>query len=258
MTRRGAMLVVRVGTPLALAGLWWLLSEGSSSPYFPPLRTIVAACVATWSSAHLWNDLFPSLGALAAGLVLTLLLGVPLGMLLGSVGRLERAFAPVTEFMRAMPVAAVVPVGLVVLGPGLPMEIAVIVFASVWPVLLAAIAGAKGVDPVMLEVARVYGLDRRRRLTDVVLPAALPQIAAGVRIAIANAVATMVIANMVGSVRGLGYFVVNAQQSFDVPATWAGLAMIGAIGCTVSGVYALVQHRALAWHRGWRRSAEGT
>ena len=249
---------LQLGTPLVLFVLWWTLSADSTSPYFPPLADILAAFATIWSSEHLWNDLLPSLASLAIGMLLTLAIGLSLGVLLGSVSRLERAFAPVTEFMRAMPVAAVVPVGLVVLGPGLRMEIAIIVFASIWPVLLATIDGVKGVDPVTLEVAQVYGLDRRRRITDIIFPSALPQIAAGIRIGIANAVAAMVIANMFGSVRGLGYFIVNAQQSFDVRATWAGLLMIGLIGCSVSGLYGLFQYRALAWHRGWRTATEGT
>jgi ABC-type nitrate/sulfonate/bicarbonate transport system permease component len=214
--------------------------------------------VSTWTSNHFWNDLLPSVLSLALGFLLTIVVGIPLGLLLGSVSRLERAFAPVTEFMRAMPVAAVVPVGLVALGPGMRMEIAIIAFASIWPVLVATIDGVKGVDPMAIEVGRVYGLGKARRMFGIVIPAALPQIAAGVRIGIANAVATMVIANMVGSVRGLGYFVLNAQQSFDVLSTWAGLVMIGIIGSAVSGLYALVQLYALAWHRGWRRTMEAT
>jgi sulfonate transport system permease protein len=249
---------IQIATPLVLVALWWALSAGSTSPYFPPLRDILVAFANIWGSEHLWNDLLPSLASLAIGMLLTLAIGLSLGVLLGNVSRLERAFAPVTEFMRAMPVAAVVPIGLVVLGPGLRMEVAIIVFASIWPILLATIDGVKGVDPVTLEVAQVYGLDRRRRITDIVIPAALPQIAAGIRIGIANAVAAMIIANMFGSVRGLGYFIVNAQQSFDVRATWAGLLMIGLIGCSVSGLYALFQYRALAWHRGWRTATEGT
>jgi len=91
----------------------------------------LAAFATIWSSEHLWNDLLPSLASLAIGMLLTLAIGLSLGVLLGSVSRLERAFAPVTEFMRAMPVAAVVPVGLVVLGPGLRMEIAIIVLSLI-------------------------------------------------------------------------------------------------------------------------------
>jgi sulfonate transport system permease protein len=256
MRSRIGTAALRVGIPVLFVALWWFFSEGSRSLYFPPLNSIFSVFVKTWTSQHFWNDLLPSIASLAIGFLLTLALGIPLGLLFGSVSRLERAFAPVTEFMRAMPVAAVVPVGLVVIGPGLWMEIAIIVFASIWPILVATIDGVKGVDPVAIEVGRIYGLGRWRSMFNIIVPAALPQIAAGVRIGIANAVATMVIANMVGSIRGLGYFVLNAQQSFDVLSTWAGLVMIGIIGFTVSGLYALVQLYTLAWHRGWRRSME--
>jgi ABC-type nitrate/sulfonate/bicarbonate transport system permease component len=95
-------------------------------------------------------------------------------------------------------------------------------------------------------------------LLKIVMPAALPQIAAGVRIAIAIAIATMLIANMFGSSGGLGYFVILAQQSFDILATWAGLLMIGLVGVVLSGLFALLQHRALAWHRGWRGTLDNS
>ena len=68
----------------------------------------------------------------------------------------------------------------------------------------------------------------------------------------------MVIANIFGATSGLGYFVIQAQQSFDVLGTWAGLLMIGLIGVLANGLYLIVQHRLLAWHRGWRASTEGS
>jgi ABC-type nitrate/sulfonate/bicarbonate transport system permease component len=138
------------------------------------------------------------------------------------------------------------------------MEIALVAFGSCWPILLATVDGVRGVEPIMLETGRVYGLSKRQLIRMIILPAALPQIAAGVRIAIAYGIATMLIANMFGSSAGLGYFVVLAQQSFDVLSTWGGLVVIGLIGCALSGLYAFGQHHMLAWHRGWRKAGEAS
>jgi ABC-type nitrate/sulfonate/bicarbonate transport system permease component len=257
-TRRWGILGLELATPIVLIALWWALSAHSSSPYFPPLKDIVHGFFQTWKGSNLTTDLLPSVLRFLVGFAIALLAGISIGLLLGLSPRARRDLSPLTEFSRALPIAALVPVGLVILGPGATMEIALIAFGCVWPILVASTDGVRGVDPVLLDTARAYGLSRRQRIRTVVLPAALPQIAAGVRIAIGIGIATMVIANIFGATSGLGYFVIQAQQSFDVLGTWAGLLMIGLIGVLANGLYLIVQHRLLAWHRGWRASTEGS
>jgi ABC-type nitrate/sulfonate/bicarbonate transport system permease component len=157
-----------------------------------------------------------------------------------------------------MPIAALVPMALILFGAGPQMEIALIAFGCCWPILVSTTDGVRGADPMMAEVARVYGLTPRQRVLRITLPSALPQIFAGLRIALAIGVATMVIANMFGSANGLGYFIIDAQQSFSVTRMWAGILMIGLVGATASMVLAAVQYWLLAWHRGWRASVAET
>jgi ABC-type nitrate/sulfonate/bicarbonate transport system permease component len=141
---------------------------------------------------------------------------------------------------------------LVIAGPGAKMEIFSIALGSCWPILLNTVDGVRGVEPTMLENAEVYGLSRLQRVRTVVVPAAMPQVFAGLRVALAVGIAVMVVANMIGSTSGIGYLVITAQQSFDVKASWAGIVMIGLIGLLANALFVVIQHRVLAWHRGWR------
>jgi sulfonate transport system permease protein len=242
--------------PTALLAAWWWTSANSQSPYFPPLSRILSTFADTWFFAQFYNDLLPSVLRLCVGFGIAVICGVVLGIVLGLSRRLRQDLLPLTEFLRSMPIAALVPLGFIFLGPGSRMEISLIAFGSFWPIFVATVDGVRGVDPLMAETGRIYGLSRVRSIFVITLPAASPQIAAGIRIALAIGIATMIVANIFGSSSGLGNFVLLAQQSFDVLGTWAGLLMIGLIGVVFNGLYLFAQHRALAWHRGWRRSTE--
>ena len=257
-SRRWGLVVLEWAVPVVLIALWWVLSAHSTSPYFLPLTDILNGFVQTWKGSNLTTDLLPSVLHFLVGFAIALLAGISIGLLLGLSSRARRDLSPLTEFARALPIAALVPVGLVILGPGATMETALIAFGSVWPILVASTDGVRGVDPVLLDTARAYGLSERQRIRMIILPAALPQIAAGARIGLGIGIATMVIANIFGATSGLGYFVIQAQQTFDVRGTWAGLLMIGLIGVIANGLFLIVQHRLLAWHRGWRGSTEGS
>jgi ABC-type nitrate/sulfonate/bicarbonate transport system permease component len=125
-----------------------------------------------------------------------------------------------------------------------------------WPIVVATTDGVRGTDPMMLETGLAYGLSPAQRVRQIVLPAALPPIIAGIRVAVQFAVGLMIIANFVGSDRGLGYYVFNAQTTFDIKGTWGGLVVIGLVGFAATVPVALAERRFLAWHRGWRASAQ--
>jgi ABC-type nitrate/sulfonate/bicarbonate transport system permease component len=241
--------------PAVLFTAWWFTSADSTSAYFPALERSVNEFAHVWFWERFESDLLPSITRFAIGFTVAGIVGVGGGTLLGLSPRLRRDVSPITEFCRAMPVAALVPVGLIIFGPGTQMEASLIAFAAMFPILLSTTDGIRGVDPVQLAMAEVYGLSRGQRVSKVMLPAAMPQILAGFRIALAIALAAMVIANMFGSGEGVGYFIVNAQSAFDVPSMWAGLFMIGLLGCIVNLLFVFIQSRVLAWHRGWRGAA---
>jgi ABC-type nitrate/sulfonate/bicarbonate transport system permease component len=244
--------VLQLVLPVALVALWWRTSESSTTSFYPPLSRVVESLQEDWLFEQVGSDLLPSLGRFTAGYALAVLLGVGLGTLLGLVPLLRRASQPVVEFLRSIPPPLLLPFVLVVLGHGNGSKVAVIALGAVWPILLNTTDGVRGADPEMLDMARSFGVGGRMRITRVVLPAAGPKIAVGMRTALSVALILMVISEMQGSTNGLGFRVLNAQRSFDSAGTYAGVIVIGVVGLVVNLGFVLAEGRIMRWHRGAR------
>ena len=169
---------------------------------------------------------------------------------------LRRISEPIVEFLRAIPAPALLPFALLVLGVGNDSKIFVIAFVCLWPILLNAVDGVSGVDPTLVDTGRVYRIPASDRLRHVVLPAATPQIFAGMRTSLSLALILMVISEMVASSNGIGYFVLQSQRSFAIPEMWSGIILLGLLGYAFNAVFLLIERRVLAWHRGARAASE--
>ena len=253
MTRSWAgRLVLLLVLPVALVGLWWWTSADSGSVYYPPLTRIVDKLQEDWLFEQVGSDLLPSLGRFTAGYLIAAVTGIALGTLVGLAPRVRRASQPVTEFLRSIPPPLLLPFVLVVVGLGNASKIVLIVLGSVWPVLLNTIDGVHGVDSQTLDMARSFGIGRRTQITRVILPAASPKIAVGMRTALSVALILMVISEMQASTNGLGFKVLSAQRSFDTAGTYAGVIVIGAVGLVVNLGFLAAEGWIMRWHRGAR------
>lgn len=257
MKRAVAAVAADLWLPAALLTAWWFVSADDSSPFWPSLRKIVDAFRANWLFADVRPDLVPSLERIAGGFAVGVLVGFGLGVALGMSPWLRRAFEPLLECLRATPLAALLPVSILLLGIGNTQKIAVIGFAVTWPVLLNTTAGVRGIDPEVFELADVYRLRRRDRLLRVILPAALPQIFAGLRIALSLALLAVVFAELYAAHNGLGYFILYAQSTFRIADMWSGIIVLSLFAYTLNALFAVLEGRVLAWHRGFRLSALG-
>lgn len=255
MNRRVVGSSLEILTPIVVVGAWWFLSADSKIVFFPPLQKIVEALYDDWVFAGVSKDLVPSLTRLGIGYTIVVVGGLIIGLAFGMSRTLWQAFGPILEFLRALPPPVLIPFGLLVLGVGAEMKVFIIAIGSIWPVLLNTIDGVRGVDTQLLEVSRVYGLSRSDRIFRVVLPAASPQIFAGMRTSLSIAVILMVISEMVASVNGVGYYVLQSQRAFRIPEMWAGIILLGLIGYVLNVVFLLWERRILRWHRGSRAAA---
>jgi ABC-type nitrate/sulfonate/bicarbonate transport system permease component len=257
MTRRDRLLGtgLEVTVPilvLVLIGVW---SANQGSYYFPPLTDVLTTFKDTWLFERVGSDVVPSLLRMGAGFAIAVTAGVAIGLVLGRSRRLRRATSPIVEFLRAIPPPALLPFAILVLGVGASMKIFIIAFVCLWPILLNTIDGAAGIDPTLEDTTRVYGVDRRDHLLRVVLPAAGPQIFAGIRTAVSLALILMVISEMVASTNGIGYFVLQSQRTFAIPEMWSGILLLGILGYALNGTFVMIERRVLRWHRGARASA---
>jgi ABC-type nitrate/sulfonate/bicarbonate transport system permease component len=255
--RRIAAPALEIAVPIALLALWAAWSASSDTFYFPPLTDILETFNDTWVFERVGSDVVPSLERLFLGYAIAVVLAVAVGIPLGLSPLARRAASPLVEFLRAIPPPALLPFAIVVLGVGNSGKVFLIAFVCIWPVLLNTIDGVTGIDPTLRETARVYGVTGRDRLRRIVLPAASPQIFAGMRTSLSLALILMVISEMVASTDGIGFFVLQSQRSFAIPEMWSGILLLGLLGYALNLIFVLVERRVLAWHRGARASALG-
>lgn len=253
MTRTLATL----GLPVALVALWWVISSGSTSFYWPPLSSIVAAFEPTWLQGRLTGDVLPSVLRLTAGYLIALVVGVSLGVAIGSSAVLRALVEPVLEFFRAIPPPVLIPIIMLFAGIGDGMKVLVIIFGCVWPVLLNTVEGVRGIDEVLRDTARCYRLRRRSRILHLAVRGASPQIAVGARQALSIGIILMVISEMFAASNGLGFTIVQFQRSFAIPQMWSGIILLGLIGVTLSLILRAVESRSLTWYTGLRQSQRG-
>jgi ABC-type nitrate/sulfonate/bicarbonate transport system permease component len=248
---------LEVTVPILLLVIWGVASSGSETYYFPPLTDILSTFADTWLFERVGSDVVPSLVRMGLGFGIAVVVATSTGLLLGLSPRARRAAAPIVEFLRAIPPPALLPFAILVIGVGNSMKVFIIAFVCIWPILLNTIDGVTGVDPTLRDTTRVYGIDGRDRLWRVMLPAASPQIFAGMRTSLSLALILMVISEMVASTNGIGYFVLQSQRTFAIPEMWSGILLLGILGYTLNGVFVLIERRVLRWHRGARASALG-
>jgi ABC-type nitrate/sulfonate/bicarbonate transport system permease component len=254
-TRRMLGIALEIGVPVAVVAGWALWSEQAESFFFPPLTDILVTFEETWLFERVGSDVLPSLGRLAAGYSIAVVVAIAVGLVLGLSRTAGRAAAPIVEFLRAIPPPALLPFAIVVIGVGNSMKIFIIAFVCLWPVLLNTIDGIGGIDPTLKDTTRVYGVRGVDRLRLVIMPAAAPQIFAGMRTSLSLALILMVISEMVASTNGIGFFVLQSQRTFAIQEMWSGILLLGLLGYILNVLFVLAERRVLAWHRGARASA---
>jgi ABC-type nitrate/sulfonate/bicarbonate transport system permease component len=248
----GGSTAFAVGLPLLLVVLWGVWSTVAPSLFFPGPLTILEAFVDTWIGPAFLTDVLPSLGRLALAIVLSVLLGIAAGTVIGLVRWLRELLEPVLEFFRAIPPPVLIPVAMLLMGITDTMRVVVIVAGSIWPVLLNTIDGVRSTDSVMTETARSFSLTRAERIRFLVLPAASPRIMTGVRQSLSIALIMMVISEMFSSSSGLGYQIVYFQRNFLIAEMWSGILLLGLVGVVLATVFGFAERRVLRWYHGIR------
>lgn len=243
-----AEIVWHVWLPLLVLVIVWFVSAGSTNYYFPPASKVFTETWIIWVPDAFIVDFLPSLQRLLLGFGIAVVVGIGLGVLLGVFVAVEDAVRPLIEIIRAIPGVALLPVAMMFLGPGDAMKLVLIAFISMWPVMLNTIDGVRRVDPSQRAVMRSFRLKSWHRFRFIYLPAALPQIFAGARIALAIGVAVMVAVEMFGTPGGIGYFIRHSQQTFKVVDMWTGLLVLGIFGYLLNVIFRLVEKWVLRWH----------
>lgn len=248
MRRRLRTVALELWLPIVAIALWWVLSANGNSLYFPPLETILEHFGDQFLGAGADTTLRPSLTHLFLGYAIAVVAGVGGGVLIGMNRWAAAVLDPLVQFFRALPPPALLPFAIIAFGIGSGMKVWIIAFASLFPILLNAIDGVRGTDATALAVVRAYRVRRLRTVVSVVVPGASPQIVAGLRVGLQTAILVMVVSELVASTDGLGFFILQSQQQFEIADMWAGIVALGLIGIVLNAVFALAARRVLHWH----------
>ncbi|MDE8669154.1 ABC transporter permease [Pseudarthrobacter sp. H3Y2-7] len=233
---------------LVVFGVWWFATANSTNVFIPSLESILVSLGRDLSNGVIASGAAYSLGNLAAGLLIAVTVGIIGGLILGETKRLREIVDPVIHFFRSVPQAALVPLIIGAFGIGQGPKIYTIAFACMWPVLLNTIDGVLGVEPTIRKFSKVYRIPRGLHFRRVVLPAALPQIVAGVRVALPIGITVMVVSELFAANKGLGFYILNSSATFMVPETWAGALLVGVIGYILSLLFVVLERRILSWY----------
>ncbi|GGH49460.1 ABC transporter permease [Microbacterium album] len=236
--------------PVVILAVWTIAAEISQSMFWPSPVRIIGAFPGTWLEGRLVDDVVPSLLRLLLGYVCALVIGVLLGLVVGSLRRLRMFLEPVFEFFRAIPPPVLVPIVLLITGIGTNMQVTVIAFGCLWPILINTIEGVRGIDMTQLDTARSYRVKGPLRTFGIMIPAASPKIVTGARQALSVGIIMMVISEMFASTNGIGFNVIQFQRLFQFTPMWTGIVLLGIIGVLANALFKLVEGRVLRWYLG--------
>ncbi len=234
-------LVVPLGL-LLLAEIAALLSPVTSDTLAPPSQVFGAGLLGLGDGTILratGQTLLAALGGLSLGVAL----GMAFGILLGLFQILDRLMEFSVEAFRPIPSVALLPIAMLIFGFGYSMEVAIVAFATFWPILILTKAAIAGIEPRLLEVSRVLGFGLAKRVWKIVLPAALPRIFVAFRLAAGIALIVAVTVEIAINPLGLGYAMMAAQQSLNPALMLALLLWIGVVGWSLNLLLLWAQQR---------------
>lgn len=194
-------------------------------------------------SRHILASMFRTL----TGFGFALVLGVPIGLLIGWNRWVSAALSPILAFVRPIPPIAFVPLFILYFGIGETAKVLVIFLVAFWYIILNASAGVATVSQDWIRAGMNLGLTRWQLFVSVIFPAALPQIFTGIKTAIAVSWALVVAAELIAAQAGIGYIIMDAATFNRTHAVFIGIIVIGLIGFCLEGVVALLEKRTLHW-----------
>ena len=228
----------------SLFALWHVASVYLlNSVLFPPPLRVIAKAVELAEEGTLWSNASVSLRRIALGFLFGSLFGVPLGLAIGSFAIVRRLLEPYTEFLRFIPATALITVAVIWFGIGEGSKVFLIIYTTIFIVIINTAAGVSAVAPNKIRVARSLGASRAQVFFFVALPATLPYILTGMRLAMGNSFVTIIAAELVAANAGLGKMIWDARLYMLVDQIFVALLVLGLLGFTADrlfrwGIYA--------------------
>lgn len=232
---------------LVMLVLWELLGRRINPIFASTPMAIAEAFVGMARSGALWKALLESLQPFVLGYGVAVLVGAPLGLLLGRYRTFEALFGIYVTAGYAMPLVALVPLLTLWLGLGFAVKVAIIFLMAIFPVCINTWLGVRAVPKSLIEVGRALVAPDSVILRRIVLPATLPYIVAGMKLAIGRAVVAMIIAEFFTSISGLGAIIINAANNFDTATMFVPILLLVVLAIGLTSAISALERRLAPW-----------
>lgn len=232
--------------------LFWELSVRSGlvvSENWPAFSSISVALVSGVLSGELVALSASTLWRVGAGFALGCTAGVLVGLAMAQLPLVKLTLEPTIELLRPLPVVAIIPPLVFLLGVDDAFKITIISFAAFFPILVNTMSGVVAIDPIYLQVARTLQLPRRMLLFRVVLPSSLPYVLAGMRISLTIALIVTIVAEMMEGGDGLGYYILAMQYALRAADMYAAIIVLALLGYVLNRIFLEIEARAIHWAR---------
>ncbi|MFF5427987.1 MULTISPECIES: ABC transporter permease [unclassified Streptomyces] len=215
--------------------------------FLPPVSMVGEAWWELLGNGQLLQHTSASLTRSFGGFGIAVAVAVPLGLLIGWYRPVAAVLGPLLEVFRNTAALALLPVFVLLLGIGETSKVSIVVYACVWPILLNTISAVGNADPTLVKLGRSMNLSTPRLFQKVILPASVPAVFTGIRLAGAVSILVLVAAEMIGAKAGLGYLINASQFNFAIPQMYAGIVTISAVGVAFNQLLVAIERRLSLW-----------
>lgn len=238
-----------LGSVTGLLVLWELSGRlGLLNALFFPVPTLIAAAfVSMLADGEIQANLSITLFRVFAGFLIGTIPGLAVGLVMGASERIRLLLDPLVAATFPIPKLAIFPLLMIIFGIGEPSKIMAIAIGCFFLVLINAMAGVRNINKVYFDVAKNYGASNRKLFTRVILPASLPMIFTGIRLALGTSLIVVVGVEFVSANYGVGALIWNAWQTFEIEKLYVGILLCAALGILFTGAL----KRAEAWLTPW-------
>jgi len=233
---------------LALAlTLWEIVGANVDPVLFTTPSKVAVAAVEMVFSGELWSYLWPSLIVLMIGLSLAIVFGIAIGLLLARFRILDIGLTVYITFLYSIPSVALVPLIVLWAGYETTAKVIILFMFAFFPMVINTYQGVKSVDPKLLEVGRAFRCSERQLWGNIVLPASLPFIVTGIRLALGRGMIGMVLADLYTAISGIGYLIVRTAATFQVDKMFVPIVTLGLLGVTLTALLRFTEKRVAPW-----------
>jgi len=242
--------VLPIGSVVVFLGIWQIVGSHINPILLATPTQVVRAFGDLISTGQLAPAFGQAMEDLAVGYGLAVVVGISCGIVIGRSRAVERIFNPYINFFQATPLIALVPLVVIWFGVGFEARVAVTFMLAVWSILINTSTGVRETPPTLLDVGRVYKFRRLQTVATISLPNAVPNIFAGLRIALGKALIGMIIAQMEITVTGLGGLVVNYGNEFKTAYLLAAIITASLVGVVAASALELLRRWLFPWTQG--------